>query len=73
VVLVPMLAFDRTGHRLGYGGGYYDATLEALRAQGPVTAVGVAFSGQEVEQLPAETLDQKLDWIWTEAGLQQVI
>lgn len=72
VVLVPMLAFDRTGHRLGYGGGYYDATLQHLRQGGALLAVGVAFAGQEVEQLPAEPLDQRLDWILTEQGLRQV-
>ncbi|GIL40172.1 5-formyltetrahydrofolate cyclo-ligase [Roseiterribacter gracilis] len=66
MVLVPMLAFDDTGHRLGYGGGYYDATLAMLRAAGSVTAVGCAFAAQRVPSLPVESNDQKLDWLVTE-------
>ncbi|WP_239025012.1 5-formyltetrahydrofolate cyclo-ligase [Rhodoligotrophos defluvii] len=68
VVLVPMLAFDRQGYRLGYGGGFYDRTLQRLRALKPVIAVGVAFAGQEVEAVPRGPFDQPLDWILTEAG-----
>lgn len=66
VLLVPMLAFDRTGHRLGYGAGYYDRTLDALRRLGPVQAVGVAFAAQEVEAVPCADHDERLDWIVTE-------
>jgi 5-formyltetrahydrofolate cyclo-ligase len=66
MLLVPMLAFDDTGHRLGYGGGYYDATLASLRAAGTVTAIGCAFAAQRVASLPVESTDQKLDWIVTE-------
>jgi 5-formyltetrahydrofolate cyclo-ligase len=66
MVLVPMLAFNDAGHRLGYGGGYYDATLHALRATGPVTAVGCAFAAQRVTALPVEPNDQPLDWLVTE-------
>lgn len=66
VVLVPLLAFDRAGHRLGYGAGHYDRTLERLRAAGPVRAVGLAYAGQEVDALPAEPHDQPLDAILTE-------
>jgi len=66
VLIVPMLAFDRRGFRLGYGGGFYDRTLEALRARGPVTAVGFAFGGQEIEEVPTEPTDQPLDLIVTE-------
>ncbi|HYD97791.1 MAG TPA: 5-formyltetrahydrofolate cyclo-ligase [Alphaproteobacteria bacterium] len=65
LVLVPLLAFDRRGWRLGYGGGYYDRTLEALRAAGPVTAVGFGFSAQEAAAVPHEATDQRLDWIVT--------
>ncbi len=65
-VLVPMLAFDRAGYRLGYGGGFYDRTLAALRRAGPVAAVGVAFAAQEVATVPRDPLDQPLDWIVTE-------
>jgi 5-formyltetrahydrofolate cyclo-ligase len=68
VVLVPLLAFDRAGYRLGYGGGFYDRTLAALRAKGPVLAVGLAFAAQEVEAVPRGEHDQRLDWIVTEAG-----
>ncbi len=66
VLLVPLLAFDRAGHRLGYGAGYYDRTLEALRAAGPVLAVGVAFAAQEVGAVPRADHDERLDWIVTE-------
>ncbi|MGC2854470.1 5-formyltetrahydrofolate cyclo-ligase [Novispirillum sp. DQ9] len=65
-LLVPLLAFDRRGIRLGYGGGFYDRTLAALRADGPVVAVGVAYAGQEVEALPVEPHDERLDWVVTE-------
>jgi 5-formyltetrahydrofolate cyclo-ligase len=68
VLLVPMLAFDGQGYRLGYGGGFYDRTLAELRARKPVVAVGVAFSGQEVAHVPREAHDEPLDWILTETG-----
>lgn len=66
LLLVPMLAFDRDGFRLGYGGGFYDRTLAQLRAEKRVRAVGVAFAGQEVAYVPREDLDESLDWIVTE-------
>ena len=66
VLIVPMLAFDRAGYRLGYGGGFYDRTLAALRAKGPVLAVGAAFADQEVKTVPHDDLDQPLDLIVTE-------
>jgi 5-formyltetrahydrofolate cyclo-ligase len=67
VVLVPLLAFDRQGHRLGYGRGYYDRTLGALRASGAARlAIGVAFALQEVEAVPSGSADQPLDAIVTE-------
>ncbi|WP_284164257.1 5-formyltetrahydrofolate cyclo-ligase [Frigidibacter sp. SD6-1] len=66
VLIVPLLAFDRRGYRLGYGGGFYDRTLELLRARGPVTAVGFAFAAQEVGEVPTEPTDQRLDLIVTE-------
>lgn len=68
VLLVPMLAFDRRGYRLGYGGGYYDRTLAGLRALKPVTAIGIAYSGQEIAEVPHGTWDEPLDWIMTEKG-----
>lgn len=69
IVLVPLVAFDRSGARLGQGGGYYDATLAAWRAEGrgPVT-VGVAFACQMVDAIPQETHDQLLHWIVTQHG-----
>jgi 5-formyltetrahydrofolate cyclo-ligase len=69
VLLVPMLAFDRRGHRLGYGRGYYDRTLALWRGRRPVVAAGLAFAAQEVLSLPIGGDDQRLDWIITEAGL----
>lgn len=66
VLLVPMLAFDRKGYRLGYGGGFYDRTLAKLRAVKLVTAIGVAYAGQEIDAVPRDAHDQPLDWIMTE-------
>ena len=70
VVLVPLLAYDRAGHRLGYGGGFYDRTLAALRTTGKVTALGIADVGQQVDVLLAEGHDVPLDGVLTEQGLQ---
>ncbi len=66
VVLVPLLAFDRRGGRLGYGQGHYDRTLAALAQAGPVTAIGLAFSAQDMENVPSEPHDVALPWIVTE-------
>ena len=66
VVFAPLLAFDRRGNRIGWGAGFYDRTLAGLRAQGPVTAVGIAYAAQEVAQVPADAHDQPLDWVATE-------
>ena len=68
LVIVPLLAFDRTGGRLGQGGGFYDRTLRGLRRRGAVTAVGVAFAGQEVERVPVGPGDERLDAVLTERG-----
>ncbi|RNF33018.1 5-formyltetrahydrofolate cyclo-ligase [Paracoccus methylarcula] len=65
ILIVPLAAFDRAGNRIGYGGGYYDRTLELLRGQGPVTAIGLAFASQELPSIPAEGFDQPLDLIVT--------
>ncbi|MTH57604.1 5-formyltetrahydrofolate cyclo-ligase [Paracoccus litorisediminis] len=66
VLIVPLAGFDRAGHRLGYGGGYYDRTLRALRDQGPVTAIGFAYAVQEIRAIPAEPTDEPLDFIVTD-------
>ena len=66
LLLVPLLAFDRTGLRLGSGAGYYDRALARARAQRPVIAVGLAFAAQEQPSLPREPHDQPLDWVVTE-------
>jgi 5-formyltetrahydrofolate cyclo-ligase len=68
LVIVPLLAFDRHGGRLGQGGGYYDRTLAQLRAAGPLLAVGLAYAGQEVERTPMEVFDQRLDGVLTETA-----
>lgn len=69
VLIVPLAGFDRRGNRLGYGGGFYDRTLESLRKSGPVTALGLAFDCQRLDHIPAEPLDQPLDMIVTESGI----
>ena len=69
VLIVPLLAWDARGSRLGYGGGFYDRTLERLRARGPVLAVGFAFAAQEVETVPTDAFDQRLDAVVTEKGV----
>ena len=66
ILLVPLLAFDRGGHRIGYGAGYYDLTIAQLRAKKPVTAVGIAFAAQEVESMPKTAFDARLDLVLTE-------
>jgi 5-formyltetrahydrofolate cyclo-ligase len=71
IVIVPLLAFDARGHRLGYGAGYYDATLTDLRRGHDVVAVGYAYAGQEVPEVPADEHDQPLDWVVTEAGARK--
>ncbi|MEZ5777956.1 MAG: 5-formyltetrahydrofolate cyclo-ligase [Paracoccaceae bacterium] len=66
LLVVPLLAFDRRGFRLGYGGGFYDRTLEGLRKGAAITAIGFAFAAQEVDAVPVEPTDQPLDLIVTE-------
>src|SRR4029077_6822847 len=69
LILVPMLAFDRACRRLGYGAGFYDRTLAALRRAGAITAVGLAFSVQEAKRVPAGPDDAALDAVATENGI----
>jgi 5-formyltetrahydrofolate cyclo-ligase len=66
ILLVPMLAFDRSGHRIGYGAGYYDMTITALRARKAITAVGIAFAVQEIAAVPTTPRDARLDLVLTE-------
>ena len=70
LILLPLLGFTQTGDRLGYGGGYYDRTLDSLRREGEVFACGVAYAGQEVRDLPTDAHDAKLDGILTENGFR---
>ncbi len=70
IVIVPLAAFDRSGQRIGYGAGYYDMTLAALRAKKKVTAIGIAFAVQEIPQVPVTERDERLDFVLTE---QEVI
>lgn len=72
ILLVPLLAFDAAGNRLGYGAGYYDMTLASLRRDGPVAAVGVAFDAQEVDAVPHGALDSPLDWVLTPTRVLRV-
>jgi 5-formyltetrahydrofolate cyclo-ligase len=66
IVVAPLLAFDVTGNRLGYGGGYYDRTLRDLRAGGAIIAVGVGYDEQEISSVPGHTGDEILDMIITD-------
>ncbi|HVJ76879.1 MAG TPA: 5-formyltetrahydrofolate cyclo-ligase [Hyphomicrobium sp.] len=68
VVLVPLLAFDARGYRLGYGGGFYDRTLQRLRKLKPVVAVGLAYDELRVDAVPVESYDERLDWVLTPSG-----
>jgi len=72
ILILPLLAFDRRGGRLGYGGGFYDRTLEMLRARRATYAIGFAFAGQEVDEAPLEATDQPLDLIVTQNGVIEI-
>lgn len=71
MITTPLLAYNEKGYRLGYGGGFYDRSLQKLRAKHPVTAIGFAFSGQYGD-VPTEATDQKLDQIVTENGVVNI-
>ena len=66
ILIVPLAAFDRTGNRIGYGAGYYDMTINRLRARKAVTAIGIAYAAQEVAAVPATPRDARLDLVLTE-------
>ncbi|ACK51211.1 5-formyltetrahydrofolate cyclo-ligase [Methylocella silvestris BL2] len=69
LLFVPLAAFDRSGHRIGYGAGFYDRTLASLRARKKIVAVGVAYASQETGKIPHEEHDQRLDFVLTEKEL----
>jgi len=69
IVLVPLAAFDKAGHRIGYGRGYYDRTLKPLRAMKKITVIGIAFAVQEIDSVPAASHDEQLDCVLTEREL----
>ncbi len=69
IMLVPLAAFDRSGHRIGYGAGYYDMTMARIRGMKPVTTIGLAFAVQEIGKVPATLFDQQLDLVLTENEL----
>ena len=71
LLIVPLIAFDGRGHRLGYGGGYYECTLSVLASSGAIS-IGVAFEDQYVNKVPAETHDVALDWIITEERARRI-
>jgi 5-formyltetrahydrofolate cyclo-ligase len=66
ILIVPLAAFDRRGHRIGYGAGYYDMTIHRLRSIKPVVAVGIAYAAQEVPEVPVTARDERLDLVLTE-------
>ena len=68
IVLVPLLAFDVAGYRLGYGGGFYDRTLEGLRRLKTIVAIGIAYDEQRLDGVPHLDYDQPLDWVLTPSG-----
>lgn len=71
ILLVPLLAFDAHGYRLGYGGGYFDRTLHDLRGRKPILAVGLGLDELEVDAVPHLDYDERLDWILTPSGARQ--
>ena len=68
VVMVPLLAFDTAGYRLGYGGGFYDRTLALMRRKKPIVAVGLAYDEQRIDAVPHSDYDERLDWVLTPSG-----
>ena len=73
IVVTPMLAFDAAGYRLGYGGGFYDRTLEKLNQGGNCIAVGYSYAGQEVAKVVTDRYDHRLDWIVTDQYVRKIV
>jgi 5-formyltetrahydrofolate cyclo-ligase len=69
ILIVPLLAFDQRGYRIGYGAGYYDMTISRLRTLKPIIALGIAFAAQEVDEVPTSPRDARLDLVLTEHGM----
>ena len=72
ILLVPCVGYGPRGLRLGYGGGYNDRTIAALRAHKPLLCVGIAYAVQEFDTVPHDRLDQRLDWLVTEKGARRI-
>jgi 5-formyltetrahydrofolate cyclo-ligase len=66
ILIVPLACFDRAGHRIGYGAGYYDMTINRLRGMKPAVAIGIALAAQEIDRVPATERDARLDFVLTE-------
>jgi 5-formyltetrahydrofolate cyclo-ligase len=66
ILLLPLIAFDKTGQRLGYGAGYYDRTIGALRQNSQIVTIGIAYDEQEVDEVPADSHDQRMDAVITD-------
>ena len=71
VLLVPLLAFDAAGQRIGWGGGFYDRTIAGLRVEKDIVTLGTAFLGQQVDKVPSASHDELLDGVITEAGVME--
>ena len=71
LLIVPLVGFDARGYRLGYGGGFYDRTLQGLRLRRQTLAVGFGFAAQELAEVPIDQFDQRLDMMVTEAGVRR--
>ena len=72
IVIVPLLAFDDGGFRLGYGGGFYDRSLQKLRETGNVVAIGFAYEIQKLDKVPVDAYDQALDWLITDQAARKI-
>jgi 5-formyltetrahydrofolate cyclo-ligase len=66
ILIVPLACFDRAGQRIGFGAGYYDMTIHALRQKKKIVAIGIAFAAQEIASVPATERDERLDFVLTE-------
>ena len=72
IIITPLLAYDSAGYRLGFGGGYYDRTLAELRGRSDILAIGAAFESQQIDRVPHDKLDQRLDAVVTEKRVLQI-